>query len=92
MKTYNITVNGVTYVVNVEEVAGGAPVYAAPVAPAPAPAPTPMPSFEESFKRVEAEPVPVVEPAPVAEPITKATSYESIYGNTFSCITKNKRR
>ncbi len=46
MKTYNITVNGVTYVVNVEEVAGGAPVYAAPVyaapvAPAPAAAPAP---------------------------------------------------
>ena len=31
MKTYNITVNGQTYVVNVEEVAGGA------AAPAPAP-------------------------------------------------------
>ena len=32
MKTYNVTVNGVTYVVNVEEVVGGA---------APAPVPTP---------------------------------------------------
>ena len=50
MKTYNITVNGVTYTVSVEEVAGGAPVAAAPVAapaaapvaaPAPATAPTP---------------------------------------------------
>ena len=59
----------------------------------PAPAPVSMPSFEESFKKVEAEPI--VEPAPVVEPVapvTKASSYESIYGNTFSCITKNKRR
>ncbi len=46
MKTYNITVNGQTYVVNVEEVAAGAaapaPVaapIAAPAAPAAAPAP-----------------------------------------------------
>ena len=37
MKTYNITVNGVTYVVSVEEVAGGAPV----ATPAPAATPTP---------------------------------------------------
>ena len=70
-----------------------APVYEAPVyaQPAPAPQATPMPSFEESFKRAEVV-EPVVEPAPVAEPITKASSYDSIYGNTFSCITKNKRR
>lgn len=41
MKTYNITVNGNTYLVEVEEVANGAvtsPVNAAPVAAAPAPA------------------------------------------------------
>lgn len=57
MKTYNITVNGVTYVVSVEEVANGAapvaPVYAAP---APVVAPTP-----------------VVAPAPAAAPAPKAT-------------------
>ena len=47
MKTYNITVNGVTYAVQVEEVGTvstpvAAPVAAAPVAaPAAAPAPTP---------------------------------------------------
>ena len=44
MKTYNITVNGQTYVVNVEEVVGGvapaaAPAPAAAAAPAAAPAP-----------------------------------------------------
>ena len=46
MKTYNITVNGVTYVVNVEEVANGAtpaPVAAAP-APVAAPVATPAPA------------------------------------------------
>lgn len=47
MKTYNITVNGVTYTVNVEEVGAAvasAPVAApAPVAAAPAPAPAPAP-------------------------------------------------
>ena len=40
MKTYNVTVNGVTYVVNVEEVVGGA--TAAP-APAPVAAPVAVP-------------------------------------------------
>lgn len=40
MKTYNITVNGVTYVVNVEEVAAGS-APAAPAAPAAAPVAAP---------------------------------------------------
>ena len=40
MKTYNITVNGQTYVVNVEEVAGGA---AAPVAGGKVKVTAPMP-------------------------------------------------
>ena len=39
MKTYNITVNGVTYTVNVEEVGGVAAPAAAPAPAAPAPAP-----------------------------------------------------
>ena len=39
MKTYNITVNGQTYVVTVEEVAGGA---------AAAPAPVEAPAIEEA--------------------------------------------
>ena len=43
MKTYNITVNGVTYVVNVEEVAAGSAPVAAP-APAAAPAPVAKPA------------------------------------------------
>ena len=50
MKTYNITVNGVTYTVNVEEVSGtasaaaSAPVVAAAPVAAPAPAATPVPA------------------------------------------------
>ena len=53
MKTYNITVNGVSYVVSVEEIAGGAPVAAPVAAPAP----------------VAAAPAPVAAaPAPVAAP------------------------
>ncbi len=44
MKTYNITVNGVTYTVNVEEVVGGAAPAAAPAAaPVAAPAAAPAP-------------------------------------------------
>ena len=41
MKTYNITVNGVTYTVNVEEVNGAA-------APAPVATPAPSPTAESS--------------------------------------------
>ena len=51
MKTYNITVNGVTYVVNVEEVAAGsAPVATPAVAPAPVakPAAAPAPAKQGS--------------------------------------------
>ena len=51
MKTYNITVNGVTYVVNVEEVAAGsAPVATPAAAPAPkaAPAAAPAPAKQGS--------------------------------------------
>ena len=45
MKTYNITVNGVTYTVNVEEVSGAAPATAsAPAAPVAAPAAAPVKS------------------------------------------------
>ena len=47
----------------------------------------PVPSFEDQFKKVEAEPV--VEPVKVAEPANPA-SYESVYGGTFTQI-KSKR-
>ena len=57
MKTYNITVNGVTYVVSVEEVGGAA---APTVAPAPAATPAPV-----------AAPAPTA--APVSAPAPKAT-------------------
>jgi len=44
MRTYNITVNGQTYVVDVEEVGAPAPVAAAPVASAPVAAPAAAPA------------------------------------------------
>ena len=51
MKTYNITVNGVTYVVSVEEVGGVAAPAAAPApvaAPTPVAAPAPAPAPKAS--------------------------------------------
>ncbi len=56
----------------------------------PQPTVTPVPSFEDQFKKVEAEPV-VAEPVKVAQPVN-SSSYEDVYGGTFSCITKNKKR
>ncbi len=44
MKTYNVTVNGVTYTVNVEEVGAAAPVAASAPAAAPAAAPVATPA------------------------------------------------
>ncbi len=44
MKTYNITVNGVTYVVNVEEVAAGATAAAPTTTPAPVATPVAAPA------------------------------------------------
>ena len=44
MKKYNITVNGTTYEVLVEEVGGAAPVYAAPAAPQVSAAPVAAPA------------------------------------------------
>ena len=55
MRKFQITVNGTTYMVDVEEI-GGAPMAAAPVAPA-APAPAPA-----------AAPAPAPAPAPAAAP------------------------
>lgn len=66
MKNYRITVNGTSYDVSVEELAGGvapvaAPVAAAPVAaPAPAAAPTPAPAA----KSVGAGSIKVASPMP----------------------------
>jgi hypothetical protein len=56
----------------------------------PQPAPAPVPTFEESFSRVEVEPIPEA-PQVAQQPVQNAT-YESVYGNTFTCITKNKKR
>ena len=65
MKTYNITVNGTTYVVNVEEVTGAAapaPV-AAPAAPA-APVAAPAPKAAPAAPKANAGAVAVKAPMP----------------------------
>ncbi len=60
-----------------------APAYTAPAAPA-------APSVDDLFRKLDAEPVHEA-PQPAAEPATKG-SYEDIYGGTYTCIVKNKRR
>ncbi len=74
-----------------QPVAEPASVYAAP---APQPAPTyaapAAPSVDDLFRKLDAEPVQEA-PQPAAEPASKA-SYEDIYGGTYTCIVKNKRR
>ncbi len=65
------------------------PVVETPVAPQPAaPVAHTAPSVDEFFGRPEE---PVVETPKAAEPATNA-SYDSIYGDTYKCIVKNKRR
>lgn len=62
MKKYNVTVNGETFAVEVEEIGGSAPVAAAPSpASAPAAAPTAAPA---------ASPAPKAAPAPTGNAIT----------------------
>ena len=64
MKKYNIVVNGVTYAVEVEEVAGGT------AAPAPAPAPAPVAAPAPA-------PAPAAPAAPAAAPSAGATTVEA---------------
>ena len=67
--------------------------------PAPAPAPAPVapavshtaPSSDDYFgRRPEAEPV--AEPPKAAPTVSTSSSYESIYGDTYKCIVKNKKK
>jgi biotin carboxyl carrier protein len=57
MKRFNVTVNGKTYDVAVEEVDGSAPITAAPVASAPAVQPAPAPAVAPAEPAKEAVPV-----------------------------------
>lgn len=63
MKNYNVTVNGVTYTVTVEEIGEVASTPAAPAAPASVPAPAPAP---------KAAPTPKAAPAPAGGEAVKA--------------------
>ena len=69
MKTYNITVNGATYVVSVEEVAGGIP--AAPVAPTPVAAPKAAPAAAPAAPKASGAAGAVVIKAPMPGNIVK---------------------
>ena len=64
MRKFNITVNGVSYEVEVEEI-GGAPVYAAA---APAYAPAPAAPVAAPAPAAPAAPAPKAAPAPAAAP------------------------
>ncbi|SDK87870.1 biotin/lipoyl-containing protein [Natronincola ferrireducens] len=80
MKKFNITVNGVSYEVEVEEIKDGAPVQARPAAPAPKPAAAPV-----------AAPKPAAAPKPVAAPAaaTGATTIEApLPGNVWKVLVK----
>ena len=55
----------------------------------PIPQPAPVPSFEESFKKVEIDPVP--EAPKAAEPAVQSSSYENIYSGVFTSISKKKK-
>ena len=65
MKTYNITVNGVTYVVSVEEVGGvAAPAVAAAPAPVATPVAAPAPAAAPAAPKTSAGAVSVKAPMP----------------------------
>ena len=67
------------------------PVVETPVAPQPvAPVSHSAPSVDDFFGKSDVV-EPVVEPPKAAEPASTA-SYDSIYGDTYKCIVKNKRR
>ena len=66
-KLYNVTVNGVVYEVEVEEIGAGNNTYAAPAAPAPAAAPAPKAAPAPAAAPVEEKPA----PAPVKKVVKK---------------------
>ena len=68
------------------------PVVETPVAPQPvAPISHSAPSVDEYFGG-KTESTPIVETPKVSEPITSTASYDSIYGDTYKCIVKNKKK
>lgn len=64
MKNYRITVNGTSYDVSVEELAGGVAPVAAPVAAAPVAAPAAAPAPAPAAKSAGAGPIKVASPMP----------------------------
>ncbi|MBE6886647.1 MAG: acetyl-CoA carboxylase biotin carboxyl carrier protein subunit, partial [Ruminococcaceae bacterium] len=66
MKKFNVTVNGVTYQVEVEEVGGAASTAAPAPAPVAAPAPAPVAAPAAPAPAPTPAPAPAVAPAPAA--------------------------
>ncbi len=90
MKKYNITVNGTTYEVIVEEVGStsSAPVYSAPAAPAPvvsAPA-TPVPSAPKPAQSASAGANAVTAPMPGTILDVKVSVGQSIKKGDIICV------
>jgi biotin carboxyl carrier protein len=87
MKKYNITVNGTTYEVVVEEVGGAAPVYApqAPVAPA-APAPAAPAAPKAPAAQGSAGNTPVTSPMPGTILDVKVSVGQSVKKGDVICV------
>ena len=91
MKKYNITVNGTSYEVVVEEVGAvaSAPVYTAPVAAAPvaaAPAATPAPAAKPAAKPAAAGAVSVTAPMPGTILDIKVSAGQSVKKGDVICV------
>ncbi len=69
------------------------PVTEAPVAPQPvAPVAPSAPSVDEYFGGKTESAAPVAEAPKASEPVSSTASYDSIYGDTYKCIVKNKKK
>ena len=94
MKKYNITVNGTTYEVIVEEADGGvqAPVYTAPAAPAPTPAAAPAPKAAPAAPKAEAAAPATAGAAKVTAPMpgtildVKVTAGQAVKKGDVICV------
>ena len=81
MKNLRITVNGIPYDVQVEELGAAAPAPVAAPAPTPAPAPAPAPAAA-----APAQPAPAPAPAPAAAPAAGAEVISSPMPGTILSI------
>ena len=88
MKKYNITVNGTTYEVVVEEAGtvASAPAYTAPVTPAPAAAPAPAPKAAPKAAPAAAGAVTITAPMPGTILDIKVSVGQTIQKGDVVCV------